>query len=107
MASRDPGQTKDAVMLYQRRGDFDGALALLQENGLDRAEAVAALRDSDIAAARATAILAAILIALGSVGMVFWPDGRWLLFALIAWGVERAFRSMTLIRRARTRGGRS
>jgi hypothetical protein len=101
-ASQDrAGQSREAVMLYQRRGDFDGALALLQAAGWDRKSSVDLLRTSDERAARATAVLAALLILVGTLGLILWPDARWVFFALPPWGVERAFRAMTLVRRAR------
>jgi hypothetical protein len=104
-AEERAAKAKEAAMLYQRRGDFDGALALLREAGWDHRSSIEVLRQSDLAAARATAILAAILLVGCGLGMALWADARWLLFALLAWGVERAFRSVTLVRRARALEG--
>jgi hypothetical protein len=98
-----PDQEKEAILLYQRRGDFEGAVRLLEESGQDRAAAVATLRRSDLIAARATGILAVILLVVGGLALALWPDVRWLLFAFVALGVERAYRTVTLIRRARAR----
>jgi hypothetical protein len=94
-------EVREAVMLYQRRGDFDGALALLQAAGRDRRSSLDLLRTSDERAARATALLAVVLIVVGVVGLILWPDARWVFFALPPWGVERAIRAVTLVRRAR------
>jgi hypothetical protein len=96
-----PDQHKEAILLYQRRGDFEGALRLLEESGQDRAAAIATLRRSDFIAARATGILAIVLLVVGIISLALWPDARWLLFAFVALGVERVYRTVTLIRRAR------
>jgi len=100
MQSGDAEQAREAVMIYQRKGDLTGALALLEESGWERAEAVDVLRQSDLTAARATAILAIILLVIGAVAWVNRPDAWWLLMTLLAWGVERAFRAVKLVRRA-------
>jgi hypothetical protein len=92
---------REAVMRYQRRGDLEGAMALLRQAGLDRAASIDILRRSDLQAARATAVLAVVLIVAGAAGLFLWPDVRWVFLALPPWGVERAFRATTLLRRAR------
>ena len=101
MSSGDAGQAKAAIMLYQQRGDRDGALTLLQKNGWDRSASIALLRTSDLTAARATALLTLVLFVSGSAAWVLWPDTWWLLVALLAWAVERTFRTAKLLRRAR------
>jgi len=96
-----PDQVKAALKLYLQKGDMEGALLQLDQLGWERSKSMATLRQGDLAAARATAILSIVLFVCGVAAWMVWPDARWLLLTLLAWAIERAFRAVKLVRRAK------